>query len=102
MQTMKISMLLSRFSTPKTPKREPLDPEVAKRLLKDATDNNKQPWCTHCGWWHLCSCPRVRRLEWRGGEIVSVEFWPTWDHGECYSQLEVAEAASEAESTEDA
>jgi len=77
------------------PAKPPLDADAAKRILLDAEDEKKAPWCTHCGMWHLSACPRVRRLEFRGGEIVSVEFWgPTWDKSECYSQLEVAEAAS--------
>jgi hypothetical protein len=49
----------------------------------------------------LHACPRVRRFEWRGGEIVSVEFWQTWDKTDCFSQLEVASAADTEDTTEE-
>lgn len=67
--------------------------------MKEAEDTTKKPWCEHCGGFHLSACPRVRRMEFRGGEIVSVEFWPDgmYDKSEMYTQFEVAEAANAEE-----
>ena len=87
-----------RPSTKQTkPSHAPLDTDTANRIMKDATDPAKNPWCQHCGDFHLSKCPRVRRMEWRGGEIVSVDFWHDWNHDDCYTQLEVAEAADAEE-----
>jgi hypothetical protein len=84
-----MNFLRQSHSEPKPP----LDPEDAQRILTDSENPEANTWCKHCGFFHFTACPRVRSLEWRGGEIIRVEFWQDWDRSECYSPQEVAEAA---------
>lgn len=44
-----------------------------KRELKARYAESK---CAHCGGIHLRACPRVRRMAFKGGELIEVEFWP--------------------------
>lgn len=57
---------------PKLPRRQP------KALLtRKEADEQWAPdkRCQHCGCWHNTSCPRVKRITFRGDGVASVEFW---------------------------
>lgn len=72
-----------------------LSVEDAQRIMDDAKSESKNPWCSHCLRFHLIACPRVRSIEWLRGEISRVEFFETWDKSETWTQLEVADIATQ-------
>lgn len=57
------------------PKSSPLSREE-KLALRERWLADK---CQHCGGLHLRACPRVRRMAFRDGALVEVEFWDTWN-----------------------
>jgi hypothetical protein len=77
-----------------TPVTSSLSVEDAQRIMDDAKNEAKNPWCAHCHCFHVVACPRVRSIEWSKGEVSRVEFWPTWSKKEVWTPLEVADIAA--------
>jgi hypothetical protein len=62
---------LRRLPRPSLPRRR------KARLTRKEADEQWPPdkRCQHCGCWHNTSCPRVKRITFRGDGVAAVEFW---------------------------